>query len=166
MLGVFLTLLVVNDRGTMKFIRDTRLWCARIFARRNGMQENARRRRNEREGRGGGKKRGVITGERHSYRIWAQISLLITACTATYVLHRLSRTDEILLTASNAQRYRRPGVQPVSLVTMMDDYDGNFRGNAPLASNYSREMKRSVYVCARACVVQRWCLTELKTRSQ
>lgn len=45
---------------------------------------------------GRGEKRGAITGERHSYRIWAQISLIITACTATYVLHRLSRTRSCL----------------------------------------------------------------------
>lgn len=57
-------------------------------------------------GRGvGGQRRGVITGERHSYRIWAEISLLITACTATYVLHRPSRTDAILLTVPAPWRY-------------------------------------------------------------
>lgn len=33
-----------------------------------------------------GEKRGAITGERHSYRIWAQISLIITACTATFYI--------------------------------------------------------------------------------
>lgn len=57
---------------------------------------------------GGEEKRGAVTGERHSYRIWAQISLIITACTATYVLHKLSPTDEILLIPSNARRYVAP----------------------------------------------------------
>ncbi|KAI4486951.1 hypothetical protein M0802_012185 [Mischocyttarus mexicanus] len=34
-----------------------------------------------------------ITGERHSYRIWAEISLIITACTAICnVLHFQHRT--------------------------------------------------------------------------
>lgn len=42
-------------------------------------------------------------------------------------------------------------------MTMMDDYDCNFRGNAPLACNYSREMKRSV--CA--CDLPHWCLDKI-----
>lgn len=93
-----------------------------------------------------GEKRGAITGERHSYRIWAQISLIITACTATYVLHRLSRTRSYL-PVPTLKDTSPCGVRPVSLMTMMDDYDCNFRGNAPLACNYSGEMKRSVYMC-------------------
>ena len=93
-----------------------------------------------------GEKRGAITGERHSYRIWAQISLIITACTATYVLHRLSRTRSYL-PIPTLKDTSPCGVRPVSLMTMMDDYDCNFRGNAPLACNYSGEMKRSVYMC-------------------
>lgn len=93
-----------------------------------------------------GEKRGAITGERHSYRIWAQISLIITACTATYVLHRLSRIRSYL-PVPTLKDTSPCGVRPVSLMTMMDDYDCNFRGNAPLACNYSDEMKRSVYMC-------------------
>lgn len=93
-----------------------------------------------------GEKRGAITGERHSYRIWAQISLIITACTATYVLHRLSRTRSYL-PVPTLKDTSPCGVRPVSLMTMMDDYDCNFRGNAPLACNYSGEMKRSIYMC-------------------
>lgn len=93
-----------------------------------------------------GEKRGAITGERHSYRIWAQISLIITACTATYVLHRLSRTRSYL-PVPTLKDTSPCGVRSVSLMTMMDDYDCNFRGNAPLACNYSGEMKRSVYMC-------------------
>lgn len=93
-----------------------------------------------------GEKRGAITGERHSYRIWAQISLIITACTATYVLHRLSRTRSYL-PVPTLKDTSPCGVRSLSLMTMMDDYDCNFRGNAPLACNYSGEMKRSVYMC-------------------
>lgn len=93
-----------------------------------------------------GEKRGAITGEWHSYRIWAQISLIITACTATYVLHRLSRTRSYL-PVPTLKDTSPCGVRPMSLMTMMDDYDCNFRGNAPLACNYSGEMKRSVYMC-------------------
>lgn len=64
----------------------------------------------------------------------------------SYVLHRLSRTRSYL-PVPTLKDTSPCGVRPVSLMTMMDDYDCNFRGNAPLACNYSGEMKRSVYMC-------------------
>lgn len=105
-----------------------------------------------------GEKRGAITGERHSYRIWAQISLIITACTATYVLHRLSRTRSYL-PVPTLKDTSPCGVRPVSLMMMMDDYDCNFRGNAaPIGLQLLRRNEAvSLYV-----YFQRWCLAKLK----
>lgn len=104
-----------------------------------------------------GEKRGAITGERHSYRIWAQISLIITACTATYVLHRLSRTRSYL-PVPTLKDTSPCGVRPVSLMTMMDDYDCNFRGNAPLAITPAKWSGQFI------CVLPTMVLSEIKRR--
>lgn len=71
---------------------------------------------------GRGEKRGAITGERHSYRIWAQISLIITACTATFYIGYHVRDPAY---RSQRLKIRRPVVCRLWCVT--DDDDGRLR---------------------------------------
>ena len=80
-----------------------------------------------------GGKRGNKREECHNWKsgtviayIEAEILLIITACTATCVLHRLSRTDEILLVAPSVFEGTLLAVVRAQPVSLHDD-DGRLR---------------------------------------